>query len=102
MDGPAGNRDAAQKDSPIRDHAAEPRVTTGVVVASHGPRWLTGSAAPLTNRPRSPGARSIVPLRPPQLLPRRTVIPSRTPLARNLPQCQGQNDPMRLTWRGLD
>src|SRR4029453_14314879 len=67
MDGPAGNRDAAQKDSPTRDHAAAPRVTTGVVVASHGPRWLTGSTAPLTSRPRSPEGRGHCACSPPSV-----------------------------------
>src|SRR5712691_6100095 len=71
----------------------EPRVTTVVVIASHGPRWLTGSSAPLTSRPRFPEARvhcAWSPPRPPtQFLDRRPVIPSRTPLARNLTQYRG-------------
>src|SRR6202795_1409563 len=56
MDGPPGT---GMRRTRILLHGItrRARVTTGVVVASHGPRWLTGSAAPLTSRPRSPGAR---------------------------------------------
>src|SRR5207247_244849 len=38
MDGAPGDRDAAERHSPKRDHALEPRVTTTVAEASHGPR----------------------------------------------------------------